>query len=123
LPVILYECKNWWFTLRKKNKLRVFENRVLRKTFGSKRNKATEGLQKMAQWGVSRDQLLNKYHSSDQMKESGIRGRVARKREGRGEEYIELWWKNRKESCHLENLQVGGRIILNCIFKKWHKNT
>jgi len=35
------------------NKLRVFENRVLRKTFGSKRDEATEGLQKIAEWGAS----------------------------------------------------------------------
>jgi len=31
LPVVLYGCKTWSFTLREEHRLRVFENRVLRK--------------------------------------------------------------------------------------------
>jgi hypothetical protein len=53
LPVILYECKTWCLTLREVNKLRVFENRVLRKTSGSKNDEATEELEKTAQWIAS----------------------------------------------------------------------
>ena len=53
MPVILYECRTWCLTLREENKLRVFENRVLRKTFVSKRDEATEELQKIAQWVAS----------------------------------------------------------------------
>jgi hypothetical protein len=37
LPVVLYGCETWSLTLRKENRLRVFENRVLRKIFGPKR--------------------------------------------------------------------------------------
>jgi len=51
--VILYEYKTWCLTLRDENKLRVFESRVLRKTVGSKRGEATEGLHKIAEWGAS----------------------------------------------------------------------
>jgi hypothetical protein len=34
LPVILYGCKTWSLTLREEHRLRVFENRVLRRIFG-----------------------------------------------------------------------------------------
>jgi hypothetical protein len=37
LPVVLYWCETWSLTLREKHRLRVFENRVLRKIFGPKR--------------------------------------------------------------------------------------
>jgi hypothetical protein len=35
--VVLYGCETWYFTLRKGHRLRVFENRVLMKVFGPKR--------------------------------------------------------------------------------------
>jgi hypothetical protein len=38
LPFILYGCETWSLTLREKSRLRVFENRVLRNIFGSKRD-------------------------------------------------------------------------------------
>jgi len=34
LPVVLYGCETWSLTLREKRRLRVFENRVLRRIFG-----------------------------------------------------------------------------------------
>jgi hypothetical protein len=34
LPVVLYGCETWSLTLREERKLRVFENRVLRRVFG-----------------------------------------------------------------------------------------
>ena len=37
LPVVLYECDTWSLTLRKERRLRVFENRMLRRIFGSRR--------------------------------------------------------------------------------------
>jgi hypothetical protein len=37
LPVVLYRCETWSLTLGEEHKLRVFENRVLRKIFGPKR--------------------------------------------------------------------------------------
>jgi hypothetical protein len=36
LPVLLYGCGTWSLTLREESKLRVFENRVLRRIFGPK---------------------------------------------------------------------------------------
>ena len=36
LPIVLYGCETWSLTLREERRLRMFENRVLRKTFGRK---------------------------------------------------------------------------------------
>ena len=36
LPVVLYGCESWPLTLREEHRLRVFENRVLRRVFGPK---------------------------------------------------------------------------------------
>jgi len=36
LPVVLYGCGPWQLALREKRRLRVFENRVLRREFGPK---------------------------------------------------------------------------------------
>ena len=41
LPVVLYGCKAWSLTLREEHRLRVFENRVLRKICGPKRDEVT----------------------------------------------------------------------------------
>jgi hypothetical protein len=41
LPVVLYGCETWSVTLREEHRLRVFENRVLRKIFGPKRDEVT----------------------------------------------------------------------------------
>jgi hypothetical protein len=38
LPVVLYGCETWSLTLREEHRLRVFENRVLRRIFGPKRD-------------------------------------------------------------------------------------
>jgi hypothetical protein len=41
LPVVLYGCETWSLTLREEHRLRVFENRVLRRIFGPKRDGVT----------------------------------------------------------------------------------
>jgi hypothetical protein len=41
LPVVSYGCESWSLTLREEHRLRVFENRVLRRLFGPKRDEVT----------------------------------------------------------------------------------
>jgi hypothetical protein len=41
LPVVLYGCETWSLTLREEHRLRVFENRVLRRIFGPERDELT----------------------------------------------------------------------------------
>jgi hypothetical protein len=47
LPVILYGCETWSLTLREEHRLRVFENKVLRRIFGPKRDEVTGGWRKL----------------------------------------------------------------------------
>ena len=41
LPVVMYGCEAWSLTLREGRRLRVFENRVLRRVFGPNRDEVT----------------------------------------------------------------------------------
>jgi hypothetical protein len=47
LPVVLYECETWSLTLGEEHRLTVFENRVLRRIFGSKRAEVTGDWRKL----------------------------------------------------------------------------
>jgi hypothetical protein len=47
LFVVLYGCETWSLTLRDERRLSVFENRVLRRIFGSKRNEVTGEYRKL----------------------------------------------------------------------------
>ena len=38
LPVVLYGCETWSLTLKEESRLSVFENRILRRIFGPKRD-------------------------------------------------------------------------------------
>jgi hypothetical protein len=57
LPVILYGCETWSLTLRDEQRLRVFENRVLRRIFGCKRDEAT------GEWRRLHNELNDLYSS------------------------------------------------------------
>jgi hypothetical protein len=60
LPVVLYGCETWSLTLREVQKLRVFENRVLRRIFGPKRDEVT------GEWSkLHNEELHNMYSSPD----------------------------------------------------------
>jgi hypothetical protein len=54
----LYGCETWSLTLREEQTLRVFENRVLRRIFGPKRDKAT------GEWRRLHNEELNDLYSS-----------------------------------------------------------
>jgi hypothetical protein len=83
LPVVLYGCETWSLTLREGHRLRVFENRVLRRIFGPKRDEVTGEWRKLH----SRE-LHNLYSSPDiirQIKSRRMRwaGHMARMGEGK----------------------------------------
>ena len=52
-PFVLYGCETWSLTLREECRLRVFENRVLRRLFGPKRDEVT------GEWRKLRNEELN----------------------------------------------------------------
>jgi hypothetical protein len=58
LQVVLYGCESWSLTLREEYRLRVFENRVLRRIFGPKTDEET------GQWRRLRNKELYALYSS-----------------------------------------------------------
>ena len=58
LPFVLYGCETWSLTLREEHRLRVFENRVLRRVFGPKRDGVT------GEWRKLHNEELNELYSS-----------------------------------------------------------
>ena len=45
LPVVLYGCDTWSLMLREERTVRMFENRLLRRIFGPKRDEVTRGVE------------------------------------------------------------------------------
>ena len=80
----LYGCESWSLTLREERKLRVFENMVLSRIFGPRRDEVT------GQWRRLHNEELNDLYSSPNIvrviKSSRMRcaGHVARMGEERG---------------------------------------
>jgi hypothetical protein len=82
--VILYVSETWSLTLGEEHKLRVFENRVLRRIFGPKTDGATGGLRKL-----HNEKLHNLYSSpsiiriikSRRMRWEGLVARMGEKRD------------------------------------------
>ena len=58
LPVVLYGCETWSLTLQEERKLKVFENRVLRRIFGPRRDEV------MGEWRRLHNEELNDLYSS-----------------------------------------------------------
>jgi len=58
LLVVLCECETWSLTLREERRLRVLENRVLKRIFGPKRDEAT------GEWRKQHNEELNDLYSS-----------------------------------------------------------
>ena len=58
LPVVLYGCETWSLTLREERRLRVFENRVLRRIFGPRRDEVT------GEWRKLHNEELNDLYCS-----------------------------------------------------------
>jgi hypothetical protein len=58
LPAVLYERETWSLILREEHRLRVFENRVLRRIFGVKRDEVT------GEWKKLHNEELRDLYSS-----------------------------------------------------------
>jgi len=91
------------------DKRRVFENRVLRKIFGPKRDEVT------GDWRILHSKELYDLYSLPNIIwviKSRTRwvGHVARMGKRRGA--CRIWWGNLRERNHLEDIGMYGRIIL-----------
>jgi hypothetical protein len=94
----------------------VFENKVLRRIFGPKRDELTGG------WRKLHNEELHNLHSSPSIMSirKSRRMRWARHvaRMGRRELHIGYWWEIQKERDHWEDQDIGGWTILKWILKR-----
>ena len=110
LPAVFYGWKIWSLKMREECRLRVFENRVLRRTFGSEKDEVTGEW-----WRLHNEKLHDLYCSpnvirvikSRRMRLAGHVGRVRR---------IVLM-KKHKENRPLEEQSLVGRIIWKGILR------
>jgi hypothetical protein len=58
LPIVLYGCKTWSLTIREEHRLRVFENRALRRISGPRRDGVTR------EWRNMQNEELNDLYFS-----------------------------------------------------------
>jgi hypothetical protein len=67
--VVVYGCETWSLTIRKEHRLRVFENQVVRRISGPKRDEVIGGWRKL-----QNKKLFDFYSSSYQVKETEVGG-------------------------------------------------
>jgi hypothetical protein len=108
--VVLYGCETWSLTLREEDRLRVFENRVLRRIFGLKRDEVTGG------WKKLHNEELHNLHSSPSIirmksRKRGRIGHVARMGEKRNAYRILMGYSEenrslRRPRCRWEDIII-----------------
>jgi hypothetical protein len=116
--ISLYGCETWSLILREGLRLRVFQNRVLRRIFGPKWDEVT------GEWRKLHNEELHDLYCSP------IIVRVIKSRRMRWAGHVAwmekrkactgFWWGNVREGDHLGDPGVDGRIILRWICKKWY---
>jgi len=74
LPVVVYGSATWLLTLREECRMKVFENRVLRRIFGPKRGKVRGKWRKLHNEELLRTVLLTQYCSDDQIENNEVGG-------------------------------------------------
>jgi hypothetical protein len=117
LPVVLYGCETWLLTLREDHRIRVFENSLLRRIFGPKRDEVT------SEWRKLHSEKLNDLYFVPNIvrviKSRRMRwvGHLAHMVERRGIHRILMGKPEVKD--HFADSGIDGRIILRWILGKW----
>jgi hypothetical protein len=112
LPVVLCGCETWSLTLTEEQRLRVLENRVLRRIFGPKRDEVRR------EWRRLHNEELNDLYSSPNIirviKSRRMRwaGHVARIGE-QSAVHTRFWWGDLREGDHLGDRGVDGRPLFH----------
>ena len=114
LPVVLCGCETWSLTLREGRRLRVFENRMLRRIFGPKRDEVT------GEWRKLHNEELHDLYCSQNIFRiiKSIRMRWAAHVDCMGRDVYRVLVGKSEGKRPLGRGGVDGRIILKCIFRK-----
>jgi len=107
LPVVLYGCATWSLTLREEWRLQVFENRMLRKVFGPKRDEVS------GEWTQLHNELNDLYSSPNIMRVIKPRMRWA--------EHVACMGKGRGVYRNLVGKSEGQRPLGRCRCR-WEDN-
>jgi hypothetical protein len=122
LPVVFYGCETWSLILREERRLRVFENRVLRKVFGPKRDEVT------GEWRKLHNKELNDlYFSPNIFRAINSRrmrwaGHVARIGERRGVNRVLVGRPERKRPFGRPRRRWEDNIKIDLEGVKWETN-
>jgi len=119
LPVVLYGCETWSLTLREERRLRVFENRVLRRIFEPKRDEVT------GEWRKLHNEELNNLYCSPNIvrviKSRRMRwvGLVARMGEERGVYRVLVGKPEGRRPLGRPRRRWEDNIRMDLLFGKW----
>jgi hypothetical protein len=104
-----YGCETWSLILREEHRLRVFENRVPRRIFGS------NGDDVKGEWRKLHNEGLHDLYSSQViiiiMKSMRMRWTEHVARIGEKGTRIGCWWESQRERDSYEDQNVGGWIL------------
>ena len=103
-------CETWLLTVKEERRLRVFENRVLRRMFGPQK-----------EWcSLHSDELCALQSTPNSIWVTKLRMGWAKHvaRRARVEVNTRFWWGDLRKEHDMEDPGVDGRIILKWIFKK-----
>jgi hypothetical protein len=100
LPVVQYGCKTWSLTIREEHRLRLFENRVLRRIFVPKGHEITGGWRKLRNEEFHNLCYLPSIIRMIKSRRMRSARHVEKRRKGRSGMHIGYWWESQYERDH-----------------------
>jgi len=113
LPVVLYGCETWSLTLREERRLRVCENRALRRIFRTKRDEVTE------EWSKLHNEVLSDLSSSPNIirvikpRRRSWAGHLTRMGKRRGVHKVLVWKPEGKRPLGRHRRKLENNIKMN----------